>query len=305
MSKRRIRAYILLLTATAIWAAASPIIKFTLREISPLNFLTYRFLISGVIGIVFLILMKPKIPNNKKAYFYLFSYSIFTMIALTMLFMGLDQSRVLDLVVVDVLGPLVTALAGAIFLKERITRREKTGLAIAFSGTLIAIAIPYLINKGFEASRFSGNIMLILFMILDTGSYILAKEAVRNKIGPATLVNVTFIILFLFFVPLNYFIKGGEFFLHESLNLSVYGHLGVAYMAILSGTVAYTLWAAGQKTIEVSEASLFRYLYPTFSAPLAVIWLREEINGYFLVGAVLILIGVILAEYKKHKKQSI
>ena len=73
-------------------------------------------------------------------------------------------------------------------------------------------------------------------------------------------------------------------------------------MALLSGSLAYTLSHAGQKTIEIGEAAVFSYLYPLFAAPLAVLWLGEKITPSFIFGGLVITVGVVIAEYKKRKK---
>ena len=73
-------------------------------------------------------------------------------------------------------------------------------------------------------------------------------------------------------------------------------------MAFLSGIVGYALWIKGQKSIEVSEAGLFAYLTPIFGAPLAVWWLGEKITPIYIIGALIITLGVFIAEYKKRSK---
>lgn len=72
-------------------------------------------------------------------------------------------------------------------------------------------------------------------------------------------------------------------------------------MALLSGSLAYFLFNKAQKTIEIGEASLFAYLYPIFSTPLAVLWLGEKITPIFMVGAIIIALGVFVAEVKKNR----
>ena len=72
-------------------------------------------------------------------------------------------------------------------------------------------------------------------------------------------------------------------------------------MALLSGTVAYTLWNMGQKTIEIGESALFSYLYPVITLPLSIFWLHEDITTPLIIGAVIIAVGVIIAETKKKK----
>ena len=72
-------------------------------------------------------------------------------------------------------------------------------------------------------------------------------------------------------------------------------------MAIISGTFAFWLSNKAQKSIEIGEQSLFSYLYPLFSLPLAVIWLGEKVTSMHIIGGVIIVIGVAIAEVKKKR----
>ena len=73
---------------------------------------------------------------------------------------------------------------------------------------------------------------------------------------------------------------------------------GILYMAIFSSVIAYTLYEYGLSIIEASEATLFAYLQPIFAAPVALLWLKEKITPPFIIGAVVIGLGVAISEYR-------
>lgn len=74
---------------------------------------------------------------------------------------------------------------------------------------------------------------------------------------------------------------------------------GILYMSFLSGIAAYILYQYGLRYIEASEASVFYYLQPLIAIPAAMIFLREGLSPLFIVGGVIITIGVYLAEKRK------
>lgn len=298
MSKSRLTAYLYLILVAAIWGAAGPVIKFTLGAISPLVFLAYRFTISAAVSVVFMTLKGTKLPKNKKTLLTLILFGFLTStVALGLLFLGLDKTTVLDVTVLALFGPLLIVLAGLFFLKEHITLREKLGIAIAIAGFATVIFGPLLRNNG--NSGLSGNFIIVIFLLVNSASALLAKILVRKKVAPITLANVSFIIGFLTLTPFVVFTQGPTQIITSLKALHPVFHLGVLYMALLSGNLAYTLWARGQRSIEISEAALFTYLQPIFAAPLAVLWLKEEITTPFVAGAIIISIGIIVAEYKK------
>src|SRR3989344_9141266 len=146
MSSHRLRAYIYLILTAAIWGAAGPIIKYTLSGIDPLPFLTYRFTIAAVFSLGFFLykIKRGKKFRKLKANFPLaLFYGILAVpLALGILFAGLDKSTVLDLTLIGVIGPLVVTGGGALFFRDRITRREKIGIALVLSGVLLNFFFP-------------------------------------------------------------------------------------------------------------------------------------------------------------------
>ena len=301
MNPRRLRAYMYLTLVAAIWGIATPVIKYTLQGIDPLPFLTYRFGISAVFAIVFIALSKASLARIKKNFGMVFVYSILTTtIALGILFLGLDKTTVIDAALITAVGPLVTAAAGVYLLKEHITKQEKTGIAIALFGTLIVVFGPVIIGNG--DFKLAGNLLVLGYIVIMAFSSVLSKKLVRKKVDPLTLTNVSFIIGFATLLPIAIIVLGFGNLTTIVYNLESNYQLGVWYMALISGTLAYSLWVRGQKTIEISEAGVFFYLIPIFAAPLGIIWLGESITIPFIIGAILITVGVIIAEYKKRAK---
>lgn len=297
---RRLKSYLMLISVAAIWGAAGPIIKYTLEGIDPLPFIAYRLAISAVFSVFFFIrkIRKRKQFRQMRANFPVVSlYGVLAVpVALGILFFGLDNTTVLDLTLIGVIGPLLVTLGGSIFFKDKITKREKAGISVVLIGVLFNSLYP--IFKS-EELRFTGNLLLLIYLISDCASILIAKKMVQKKVKSANLTNMAFIIGAVILIPAAMLIYGAENFIHIILTLPLKYHLGVWYMALISGTLAYYLYVRGQRTIEVSEAVLFNYLQPLFTIPLAIFWLRESISLPFVVGLIIIAIGLVIAQYKQ------
>ncbi len=300
MNPSRLKAYILLIIVTIIWALAEPIIKFTLGGFSPLMFLTYRFGLASLVSIACFLIFGFNFPKDTRTRLEIILYGLVTStFSLGLLFFGLQNTTVLNTLLISLTNPLLVSIAGVRFLKEHVTTKEKIGMGIALIGTVFTVVEPLLQNGG-SLTKLTGNIMVVLYLIFAAIGVILGKKLLRKEVDPLTLTNSAFIIGFISLLPFALpQILASRFLILTSPALPY--HLGVIYMAFLSGTLAYLLSNKAQKTIEVGEAAVFSYLYPIFSAPLAVLWLGEKITPLFIAGGVIIATGVAVAEIKKRR----
>lgn len=292
----RTRAYILLLIATGISAVAGPVVKNTEQYLSPLIFLVYRFAISATVGIVALSVTHrhnwPRKPSQK---IILVVYSFLTTtVTLGLLFIGYEKTSTLTASVLNAISPIMIGFAGVIFLHEHITNREKLGMGIALLGTMFIAFQP-------RSIELTGNIIVVIALILGVGLSVMTKMIFRHAINPASLTHLMFIIGFVTLAPVVLYLYPVSEIIRQITHAPWQAHAGVLYMAFLSGTLAYTLGNIGQKSIEIGESSLFAYTYPIFVLPLSIFWLHESISPVFLVGSLVILVGVVLAESKSYK----
>jgi len=302
MNSARVRAYLMLLVVAAIWGIATPVIKYTLEGFSPLIFLTYRFGISTFIAFIIFAINGVHLPKDRKTLLILFLYGFLnSVVSLGLLFFGMENTTVLESSLITLASPLIISTAGVYFLHEHVTRREKIGMGIAIIGTILTIIEP-LINNGHSVLKLSGNLLILGYVLVTVVTTIFAKNLLRKDTDAMAMTNFSFIIGFLSFLP---FVLFSNFSLTKIFEVHYTYHLGVFFMAVLSGTFAFYLANKAQKTIEVGEQALFAYLYPVFSLPLAVLWLGEKITPIYVLGGVIIAIGVVIAEIKKRRYNSV
>lgn len=301
MNPHRLHAYSLLLIVSIIWGIAGVVIKFTLGAFDPLVFLSYRFAISATASLATLLLVGLKLPKDKQVIKLLIFYGFLTStVAVGLLFFGFDETTAIDATLISATGPLLISAAGAIFLQEHVTLREKIGMGIAFIGTGVAIMEPILKN-GDGYTGLGGNLLVFASILVGVATAIVAKILLRKEVDPSAAVGVSFWIGFLTLAPVALIVNSPLGIVEQIKEAPLVFHLGVFFMALLSGNLAYTLWHKAQKTIEVGEVSVFGYLYPIVTTPLAVIFLKEKISTPFIVGAIIIAMGVAVAEYKKSR----
>ncbi len=304
MNPARLRAYLMLLAVAIIWGIAPPVIKHTLEAFPPQIFLAYRFGISTLVAIIIFSITGVHFPKDFKSILLLVIYGfINSVVALSFLFFGMENTSVLETGLITLASPLLISTAGVYLLHEHITKREKIGMAIAILGTALTVLSP-LITNGHSELKLSGNLLVFGYVLSTIVTSVLGKNLLKKGINPMLMTNISFIIGFIFF---------GIFVLNQNTLIQVWSlisgtqpiyQLGVLYMAIISGTIAFYLNTRAQKTIEIGEASVFTYLDPLFSLPLAIFWLGEKVTPIYIIGGIIIIIGVAVAELKKKRYNS-
>lgn len=296
MTPARLRAYLDLILVSLIWGIAGPVIKLTLQEFPPHIFLIYRFFISTIFSLIYFSFNKSGLKFiTIKNFPILFLYTFFnSTITLGLLFWGTQKTSLLEMSLISLFSPLTTIAGGYFFLNEHITKREKTGIILSFFGSLILIFEPLSKTKQITPSLW-GNILIFASLISNAIAGIALKKLLRQGIEPFSLSNLSFIVGFLSLLPIA-FVKETSF--DSILKAPLPYHMGVLYMALFSGTIAYFLFNKSIKTIELSEGALFSYLHPVYSAFLAILLLKERPSLTLLLGSIITIIGIGVAQVK-------
>jgi len=307
VSKKRLTAYLLLTLTAAIWGIAGPVIKATLSFIPPFTFLFWRFLLASIIFLPFFIWLARKEKETLKTLLPIVPIGFLGIpLCLVFVFLGFERTSALDGTILSALAPIFIVLAGVFFLKEKVSKLEALGLAVAIAGSVVMVSQPLLEGGGFAQRNLTGNILIIVSDIVWTAYVVLSKVEFK-KHSPFIITAVSFFTGLIAIFPVALIEQLAIIDWQKSVYLPTQslfyfnpaGFWGLLYMVILSSVVAYFAFELGLKLIEASEATLFAYLQPIFAAPVAVFWLGEKITPPFLLGAGIIAIGVVLTEYRR------
>lgn len=304
---RRTTTFFYLLLVSIIWGAASPVVKNTLQWFDPWLFLTYRFAVSTLIALPYLTFSGIKLPKKASdQWLVILTGFISAPLSLFLFFEALDKTTALSGSLITAAGPIFLIVGGVLFFRDRITRNEKLGVGVAMLGTLLAVVGPAILNGHTDTlGKLEGNSLMLLAVITDIAGALLSKKAMKKGINPSLVAQVQFIIGFIIFLPILFIQNAPADIVHTLATAPWQAHMGVLFMAVISGTIAYTIRNMAVKYIEVSESALFSYLQPIWAAILAVLWLREAITPSYIVGGVVIAAGVVIAESRRTNRKKI
>lgn len=298
--KNRRQAYLFMLISTLCWGAALIIVKPAFAFTTPFRFLLYRYLIAGVFFSL-PYLYKNRLKLKKNHLIKIILIELFgTVFSLSILYLGLEKTSAIEASLISSSGPLFITLAGIILLKERQERWEWLGLFLSLLGSILIITT----TSGPQTEMSSnGNMLIIIYNIMNALYCVLAKKY-YHSINTTLTAAVSFVVGLIGFLLINLFISQG----HLGLLLTQIGQdwsypavqVASIYMATFGSIIGAIFYIKGQDKIEVSEASVFTYLQPLIYLPLGMLLLHETVYTQQIVGLLIILIGVIVAEKRTH-----
>jgi len=172
---------------------------------------------------------------------------------------------------------------------------KKDTLIWAIVGILIIIFQPLLTTK------IDGEILGNLLMLLATLGAVISTMAGRKFLTPNNAFGMTFWSMFIgTFTFLPFMLV--EFWQNPAWmgSLGPRGITGIIYGAIFSSLIAYSVYNWALSKLPAYKTSVFIYIDPIVAILIAVPLLGEKITLPFVIGSVLVFLGILIAEKRLH-----
>jgi drug/metabolite transporter (DMT)-like permease len=204
-------------------------------------------------------------------------------------YLGLNWTTALNAGLINSAGPMLTLAAAFAFYRERAAPTQICGMLTSLLGVLVIVL------RGDATALFALDVnrgdLAILGGVAFWAVYTVMLRHRPPELSPLALLGVLFAIAAVTVLPFHL----AEAWLGYPLPGSEAALLGYLYVGLFPAVIAFFGWNRGVAVLGANRASLFTHLMPLFSALLARLLLGEQIRGYHFVGALLIFLGIFLA----------
>ena len=280
-------AYLVLALASLCWSGNHLMGRAIAGHVPPLTITTLRWLLAAAV-------LFPFIRHHLARDWPLIRRHIGVLIYLALIgggifgalqFVGLQLTTALNVSVMNSLGPLFIAAAGAVMFRDRLTGGQFAGIVISLLGVL---AIITKLDSGVltHLSFNTGDILILINMVL--WAVYSASLRWRPAIHPTSFMFMFCLISGVSMIPAF----AWEYSTGFVLQPTPLTFFSIAFVTIFSTIVAFACWTRGVELIGPNRAGVFLHLIPIFSALLTGALLGEPLMGYHVVGFALILAGV-------------
>jgi len=289
-------AYVFLILATLFWSGNFIVGKAaSLFEIPPftLNFYrwTFAWLILAPFTLKEIYRSKSHILKNLK-YVLILGITSITLFN-SIVYYSLQFTQVISGVLMISTIPVMIILFSSLLKIEKTNFFQLIGVFFSMLGVIVIVSQLNL-ERIKELSFNKGDLSIIVAM-LSWALYSALLKRKKLELSQLSLLQVIISSGLIFLLPV-YLI---EMSLGRHVVLELPFFLTLSYVVLFPGLASFICWIKGIEIIGANRSGIFLHLMPIFSTILAIIIFKEKFMIYHLIGAVLIIAGIILSSKKK------
>lgn len=288
---------LLLILVALIWGSNPMSMKIGISYVPPLAFNAIRLVVASIISFIVLKVSKSNKEFERKdlknlAYICIFGFLIFQMY----LVLGVSLTTAVNASIIMATLPINVILINKIFKVEDVTLCTIIGVVCSFVGVIVLI-----LGNGetlsISETNIVGSILIIISQIAYAYYTVFSRELIK-KYSSIQVTSYAIILSTLIFVLVS--IKDIVFVSWRSIPME--GWIASIYsgaFVICFGNFIW-LWAIGK--IGSVRTSLYNNLVPIFGVILGCVFLHEYFGLIQFIGAVIVVLGLILAKVKGNGK---
>jgi drug/metabolite transporter (DMT)-like permease len=291
----KLKHWLVFILLGAIWSSSFMWIKIAVQEIGPITLVAFRVLFGLLFGIVVIRIQRVAWPRTLQEWVPLLVLGIGNIAIPFFLISWGEQS--IDSAVASILNatvPLFTILIAHYLLRDdKMTWPKVLGLLMGFAGVVI------LMSKDIGASLGSvlGQLAVVVASAFYAGGAVYARKTTQGMPGILRSAGPL--------LPATIIMWLATFLLESPLKIPQLGITWIAllFLGVLGSGFAFVLSYYLLHEIGPTRTSMVTYLFPLGGVVLGVVFLNEDLSWQLVIGAVLIVLSLVVANAQSHKQE--
>ena len=279
-----------LLMMVIIWGTNFSVIKYALREFSPITFNALRLVLATAVFLVAIALVKrQKNPFTRAEWMRIAFLGLIGHLLYQLAFLeGIARTSASNSALIFGVTPVMVALLSAFAGHERVPALRWLGAALSFAGIVFVVGR----HASIGGATFAGDVLVFVGM-LCWSIYSVAAQPMLKRHSPLIVTGYSMAIGAALFALVALRAFGST----NWDTISATSWLLMAASSLLALAFAYMVWYTAVQRIGSSRTAIYSNLTPIVAMTVAAIWLGEPITLVQLTGAALILSGLFLTRF--------
>jgi drug/metabolite transporter (DMT)-like permease len=289
-----IQAYIMLTFVTWGWGCNTILAKIAVDQISPMMLVSLRWLALLVLLLIFShrqIVKDYPVIRQHLIYFALMGTIGFTLFN-ALYYAAAHTTSAINIGIIQGSTPVFVFIGSYLFLSTRMTFLQMLGASVTLVGVVV-VATKGELNQ-LERLTFNLGDLFILIACFFYAIYSIGLTR-RPKIAPLSLFTILAGFAFIASLPLLMI----EIQYQGIQTPTITGWVVVALVTLLPSLVSQLLYIHAVGLVGPGRSGMFVNLVPIFASIMAVLYLGEHFENFHAISLVLVLCGILLAEFGK------
>ena len=284
--------YLLPLGAVLIWSVNTVVSKLAAGSISAAEIGFFRWVVAAVLFTPFVL---PGIWRQRAAIKPLLGrITILGVLGMviyqSLAYYAAHYTTATHMGIIGSLTPMMVLALAVFLLGQPLTRGGVWGSLLAIAGVALVVSSGNLAHLASEGLNL-GDAMMLVAMLAYAIYNILLKRWPMPQLATVQLLYLQVLVAVVLQLPL--YLLSPKTGLNSS-NLALVGYAG-----IMASIAAPLLWMKSVQTLGPGRSSMFFNLIPVFTALVACVALNEPLALYHLIGGVMTISGLLMAELWK------
>lgn len=278
-----------------LWSTGWVVAKYAAVYADPLTFLVLRYTLAIVLFILFCVVTGARWLRSWS----MIGHAVVSGMFLHGLYLGAVWWAIGEGVPASISGiiaglqPLMTAVAAAFVIDERLSTQQKLGLVLGFFGIALAVLPKVLaIDTGATPIHILPVVVNVLGMAAVTYGTLYQKRHLQTG-DIRTVAALQYLGALIVTIPLALMLED----LHVTWNIQVVAALAWSVLGLSMGAIALLLYLIRRG--QVSRAASLIYLVPPLAAVQAALFFGEALTLPMIIGTVIAVAGVYLTNRKQ------
>jgi drug/metabolite transporter (DMT)-like permease len=296
MKNKEILAFGSALGAAFFWSFSFIWFKVAYQGYNPVTVVIFRLTIAAVL-ITIVAALSKRLQKPSKKDFWLFLLMAF--FEPFIYFLGESyglkyvSSTVAAVIVATI--PLISPVFAWYFFREKLKWMNIAGLAFSFFGVGLVV-----LNGSFQFEASPLGVGLEFIAVLSAIAYSIVLKNLVSRYNTLSIIAYQNIIGIVLFLPVWLIVDFNDFvtrpFHPEAFR-------AIVLLAVFSSTLAFVFFTQSIRQIGVNRSNSFINLIPVFVAILSFFILKEELGGQKIIGIIVVVAGLFLAQIKRKRKK--
>lgn len=279
------------LVSVILWGASFVATKSLLDTLTPLGLILIRLFFGITAALIIALFRKRSFALRKKDLKGIFILAVISISHLWIQVTGMQYTSASNTGWIIGIIPVIMAIMGYLFYRERMTGLQIIGAIISFGGLLVLISEGNLTSINFISNY--GD-LLVFGSAFTWSIYSFYGRKVTLDYPPSLTILYLFVTMFVLLAPATI----SSDFINKLTILNITDWSALLFLGILCSGVAYVLWAEAMSEMPANRVGAFLYLEPFVTVFTAWLLLHEEITLLMMVSGIVIIIGVIIVNRK-------